>query len=72
MVTTEIAETEYRAIDDILNLQEALTRVTDRKLRAVEMKHKLIIDKDDDDEGDGLESLAKAIKESRNQLEGED
>jgi len=42
LVTTEIEETEYRAIDDILHLQEALTRVTDKKLRAVEMKHKLM------------------------------
>jgi len=72
LVIAEMEETEYRAIDDILHLQEALTRVTDRKLRAVEMKHKLIIDEDDDDEGDGLESLAKAIEESRNLLEGEE
>ncbi|WP_289135604.1 hypothetical protein [uncultured Brevibacillus sp.] len=72
LVIAELEETEYRAIDDILHLQEALTRVTDRKLRAVEMKHKLIIDDDDEDEGDGLESLAKAIEESRNLLEGEE
>lgn len=72
LVIAEMEETEYRAIDDILHLQEALTRVTDRKLRAVEMKHKLIVDDDDEDEGDGLASLAKAIEESRNLLEGED
>ncbi|RAT95950.1 hypothetical protein [Brevibacillus sp. Leaf182] len=42
LVTTEIEETEYRAIDDILHLQDALTRVTDKKLKAVEMKHKLL------------------------------
>ncbi|MED4749937.1 phage terminase small subunit-related protein [Brevibacillus choshinensis] len=42
LVIAELEETEYRAIDDILHLQEALTRVTDKKLRAVEMKHKLM------------------------------
>ncbi|MBA4535442.1 hypothetical protein [Brevibacillus halotolerans] len=42
LATTEIEETEYRAIEDILHLQEALTRVTDKKLRAVEMKHKIL------------------------------
>ncbi|QRG68588.1 phage terminase small subunit [Brevibacillus choshinensis] len=42
LVIAELEETEYRAIDDILHLQDALTRVTDKKLRAVEMKHKLM------------------------------
>ncbi|MCR8961649.1 phage terminase small subunit-related protein [Brevibacillus halotolerans] len=72
LATTKIEETEYRVIEDILNLQEALTRVTDKKLRAVEMKHKLIIDEDGDDDGDGLESLSKAIEESRRLLAGDD
>ncbi|MFP3391002.1 phage terminase small subunit-related protein [Brevibacillus sp. SIMBA_040] len=65
MVTTEIAETEYRAIDDILNLQEALTRVTDRKLRAVEMKHKLKLNDDpDEEEDDGfIEALDGKVPE---------
>lgn len=39
MVTTEIEETEYRAIDDILNIEEALTRVTDKLLKAIRQKH---------------------------------
>lgn len=31
MMVTEITETEYRAIDDILKLEEALTRIQDKK-----------------------------------------
>ena len=41
LVTTEIEETEYRAIDDIIRLEEALTRVQEKKLRAIELKHKI-------------------------------
>lgn len=42
MVESEIEETTYRAIDDILKLEEALTRVQDKKLKAIELKNKLI------------------------------
>ncbi|MEG6521123.1 hypothetical protein [Desulfotomaculum sp. 1211_IL3151] len=42
LVVTEIEETEYRAIDDILNLEEALTRVQDKKIKAIDLKHRLI------------------------------
>ncbi|MGG1663960.1 hypothetical protein [Brevibacillus sp. NRS-1366] len=65
MVTTEIAETEYRAIDDILTLQEALTRVTDKKLRAVEMKHRLSLEDDpNEQEDDGfIEALDGKVEE---------
>lgn len=42
MVESEIEETEYRAIDDIIKLEEALTRVQDKKLKAIELKNKLI------------------------------
>lgn len=42
MVETEIEETEYRAIDDIIKLEEALTRVQDKKLKAIELMNKLI------------------------------
>ena len=39
MVVTEITETEYRKIDDILKLEEALTRVQDKKTRQLALKH---------------------------------
>ncbi|QDX92056.1 terminase [Brevibacillus laterosporus] len=74
LVTTKIEETEYRAIEDILHLQEALTRVTDKKLRAVEMKHKLTIAKGpNDDEGgkSGLDQLAEVIAKSAAALQGD-
>lgn len=39
MIVTEITETEYRKIDDILKLEEALTRVQDKKTRQLALKH---------------------------------
>lgn len=42
LVTTEIEETEYRAIEDILALEEALTRVQDKKLKAIQLKAQLV------------------------------
>lgn len=42
MVEAEIEETTFRAIDDILKLEESLTRVQDKKLKAIELKNRLI------------------------------
>lgn len=42
MVESEIEETTYRVIDDIIKLEEALTRVQDKKLKAIELKNKLV------------------------------
>lgn len=42
LVVTEIEETEYRAIEDILNLEEALSRVTDKLLKAIKQKHDML------------------------------
>ncbi|MMZ63318.1 hypothetical protein D1872_255640 [compost metagenome] len=42
MIESQIEETEYRAIDDIIKLEEALTRVQDKKLKAIELKNKLL------------------------------
>ncbi|MGG1022632.1 phage terminase small subunit [Bacillus licheniformis] len=42
LVVTEIEETEMRAIDDILNIEEALTRVTDKRLKAIRRKYDMI------------------------------
>ncbi|CAI8941018.1 phage terminase small subunit [Bacillus sp. IT-13CA1] len=42
LVVTEIEETEMRAIDDILNIEEALTRITDKRLKAIRQKYDMI------------------------------
>lgn len=42
LVVTEIEETEYRAIEDILHLEEALSRVTDKLLKAIKQKHDML------------------------------
>ncbi|MBG9943914.1 phage terminase small subunit [Brevibacillus formosus] len=42
LITTEIEETEYRPIEDILSLEEALTRVQDKKLKAIQLKAQLL------------------------------
>ncbi len=41
LVVTEITETECRLIDDILKLEEALTRVQDKKTKAIALKHSI-------------------------------
>ncbi|MBP2635541.1 MAG: terminase [Firmicutes bacterium] len=41
LVVTEITETECRVIDDILKLEEALTRVQDKKTKAIALKHSI-------------------------------
>lgn len=41
LVVSEIEETEYRTIDDIIKLEEALTRVQDKKLKAIETKARI-------------------------------
>lgn len=41
LVTTEIEETEFRAIEDILNLEESLTRITKELLKATKQKHEM-------------------------------
>ncbi|WP_163855796.1 phage terminase small subunit [Paenibacillus elgii] len=90
LVESQIEEKEYRKIDDIIKLEEALTRVQDKKLKAIELKNRFMDeeklmrieklkneiaalkrDDPDDDEVDGLESLAKAIEESKKLLAGE-
>jgi uncharacterized protein YjcR len=42
LVVTKIEETEYRAIDDILRIEDALTRVQDKKVKAVKTKYELM------------------------------
>ncbi|WP_054972392.1 phage terminase small subunit [Paenibacillus sp. A3] len=42
LVESQIEEKEYRKIDDIIKLEEALTRVQDKKLKAIELKNRFM------------------------------
>ncbi|EST12056.1 phage terminase small subunit [Sporolactobacillus laevolacticus] len=42
LVVTQVEETELKKIDDILNLEEALTRVTDKLIKAIKQKQEII------------------------------
>lgn len=42
LVESEVEEKTYRQIDDIISLEEALTRVQTQKLKAIEMKARLL------------------------------
>jgi uncharacterized protein YjcR len=42
LVTTKIEESDIRVIDDLLRLEEALTRVQDKKLKAIELKNRFV------------------------------
>lgn len=39
LVVTRVEETQFRKIDDILGIEEALTRITNQLVRAVKQKH---------------------------------
>lgn len=39
LVVTEIEETQYRKIDDIMNIEDALTRITNQLIKAIKQKH---------------------------------
>lgn len=41
MVESQIEETEYRAIDDIVKIEEALTKVQAQKLKAIKLKYEV-------------------------------
>lgn len=41
MVETQVEETEYRTIDDIIKLEEALTRVQNQKIKAIKLKYEI-------------------------------
>ncbi|MCM3206402.1 phage terminase small subunit-related protein [Paenibacillus illinoisensis] len=42
LVESEVEEKTYRQIDDIISLEEAMTRVQDKKLKAIELKARLL------------------------------
>lgn len=42
LVTTKIEESDIRVIDDLLRLEEALTKVQDKKLKAIDLKNRFV------------------------------
>ncbi len=42
LVVTEVEETQLPVIDRILEIEEALTRVTDKRLKAIRQKHDIM------------------------------
>ncbi|WP_020621026.1 hypothetical protein [Paenibacillus daejeonensis] len=42
LVTTSIEETTFRRIEDVIRLEEALTRIQEKKLKAIDLKAKLL------------------------------
>lgn len=43
MVITQIEETESRKIEDIMSVEDALTRIQDKKLKAIKMKYEISV-----------------------------
>ena len=41
MVESQVEETEFRTIDDIVKLEEALTRVQNQKIKAIKLKYEI-------------------------------
>lgn len=50
LVISEITETEFRKLDDIIKLEEALTRAQDKKTRKLALKHSIEADRRNDEE----------------------
>ncbi|WP_100488567.1 phage terminase small subunit [Sporolactobacillus pectinivorans] len=65
LVVTQVEETEFKKIDDILSLEEALTRVTDKLIKAIKQKQEII--KMDDEKklkGDLMQARIDQIRAS--------
>lgn len=60
LVVTQVEETEYKKIDDILSLEEALTRVTDKLLKAIKQKN---------DMESGIDEKALKLEKMRVEIE---
>lgn len=58
LVESRIEEKEFRKIDDIIALEEALTRVQDKKLKAIELKNRII----DEEKKVRIEKLKLEVK----------
>jgi len=63
MVVTSIEETERRQIDDILRIEEALTRIQDKKSRLLALKHTLEVAAKEG-ANSGAEDHAKRVQEA--------
>jgi uncharacterized protein YjcR len=64
MITTEVRETHFRVIDDIVRLEEALTKVQEKKTRQLALKH-TIESADKGGEGDAAaKDHAKRVQEA--------
>ncbi|GKU79872.1 phage terminase small subunit [Paenibacillus sp. L3-i20] len=68
LVTVEVAETTFRAVDDILRIEEALTRVQAQKIRAIDLKNKLI----DKEKELRIEKLKHELQILKGENDGED
>lgn len=41
LVVTKVEEKQFRKLDDVISLEEALTRITDKLLKAIKQKHEM-------------------------------
>lgn len=64
MVITEITETECRVIDDILKLEEALTRIQDKKTRQLALKHSIETSAKGGEGDEAAKDHAKRVEEA--------
>lgn len=67
MVTVEVEEMIFRKIDDILNLEEALTRVTNQLVRAIKQKHE--IEKSNSEQQVKLKHMKLNVKKLKAEIE---
>ncbi|AVK96713.1 terminase [Lysinibacillus sphaericus] len=67
MVTVEVEETIFRKMDDILNLEEALTRVTNQLVRAIKQKHD--IEKSNSEQQLKLKQMKLNVKKLKIEIE---
>lgn len=74
LVVTEIEEEEIRLLDDILRLEEALTRIQDKKIKAINVKNQLLKNKGkDNNEGSvttWLDLMRRAAEEDEAEADG--
>lgn len=66
LVVTKIEETEFKKIDDILSLEEALTRVTDKLLKALKQKNE--IERDEIEKQLKLEKMRVEITKTKAEI----
>jgi hypothetical protein len=64
LVVTEITETEYRTIDDILKIEEALTRVQEKKTRLMALKHTIESTNNGSEGNSAAKDHAKRVQEA--------